>query len=73
MNIPATMRALEQESLNGPRDLRLITDAPIPSPGPSEVLIRVTAAGVNFVDISGPRHIRRRPAAAVSGGHRGRR
>lgn len=32
--------------------LRLIIDAPVPSPGPGEVLIRVTAAGVNFVDIS---------------------
>jgi NADPH2:quinone reductase len=52
MNIPATMRALQQTSLNGPKDLRLIIDAPVPRPGPSEVLIRVTAAGVNFVDIS---------------------
>jgi NADPH2:quinone reductase len=52
MSIPATMRALQQTSLNGPQDLRLITDAPVPSPGPGEVLIRVTAAGVNFVDIS---------------------
>jgi NADPH2:quinone reductase len=45
------MRALQQTSLNGPQDLRLITDAPVPRPGPGEVLIRVTAAGVNFVDI----------------------
>ncbi|MFI6734106.1 zinc-binding dehydrogenase [Nonomuraea sp. NPDC050451] len=52
MSIPATMRALQQTSLNGPQDLRLITDAPVPSPGPGEVLIRVAAAGVNFVDIS---------------------
>ena len=52
MNLPATMRALQQTSLNGPQDLRLITDAPVPVPGPDEVLIRVTAAGVNFVDIS---------------------
>ncbi|WP_239137349.1 alcohol dehydrogenase catalytic domain-containing protein [Sphaerisporangium rufum] len=46
------MRALRQTSLNGPADLRLVTDAPTPSPGPGEVLIRVTAAGVNFADIS---------------------
>jgi NADPH:quinone reductase len=46
------MRALQQTSLNGPQDLRLITDAPVPVPGPEEVLIRVTAAGVNFGDIS---------------------
>src|SRR3984957_4707081 len=52
MSIPATMRALQQTSRGGPQDLRLITDAPVPTPGPGEVLIRVTAAGVNFLDIS---------------------
>ena len=52
MSIPATMRALQQTSHSGPQDLRLITDAPVPTPGPGEVLIRVTAAGVNFLDIS---------------------
>jgi NADPH2:quinone reductase len=46
------MRALEQTSLDGPGDLRLITGAPVPDPGPGEVLIRVTAAGVNYVDVS---------------------
>lgn len=51
MTLPATMRALRQTSLDGPRDLRLVTDAPVPGPGPGEVLIRVTAAGVNFVDV----------------------
>jgi hypothetical protein len=52
MSIPAIMRALQQTSLNGPQDLRLITNAPVPVPGPGDVLIRVTAAGVNFGDIS---------------------
>ncbi|MCO5994810.1 zinc-binding dehydrogenase [Actinoallomurus rhizosphaericola] len=52
MSIPATMRALQQTSLHGPQDMRLITDAPVPSPGRGEVLIRVTAAGVNFADLS---------------------
>jgi NADPH:quinone reductase len=52
VSIPATMRALQQTSLRGPQDLRLITDAPVPSPGQGEVLIRVVAAGVNFADIS---------------------
>jgi NADPH:quinone reductase len=52
MSIPATMRALQQASLNGPRDMSLITDAPVPSPGQGEVLIRVTAVGVNFADVS---------------------
>lgn len=52
MKIPATMSALRQTSLNGPKDLRLITDQPVPVPEPGEVLIRVVAAGVNFGDIS---------------------
>ena len=52
MNIPSVMRALQQTSLGGPRGLRVITDAPVPDAGPGEVLIRVTAAGVNFADIS---------------------
>ncbi len=52
MSIPTTMRALQQTSLNGPGDLSLVADAPVPSPGPDEILIRVTAAGINFVDIS---------------------
>src|SRR3954470_18349854 len=46
------MRALQQTSLRGPQDMVLITDAPVPSPGPGEVLMRVAAAGVNFADIS---------------------
>lgn len=52
MSTPSTMCALQQTTLNGPKDLRLVTDAPVPSPGQGEVLIRVTAAGVNFLDIS---------------------
>jgi NADPH2:quinone reductase len=52
VNIPATMRALQQTSLKGPKDMRMITDATVPSPGRGEVLIRVSAAGVNFADIS---------------------
>src|SRR5260370_2535964 len=52
VSTPVTMRALQQTSLNGPQDLRLVTDAPVPVPGPGEVLIRVAAAGVNFGDIA---------------------
>jgi NADPH:quinone reductase len=52
MSIPTTMRALQQTSRSGPQDLRLVTDAATPTPGPGEVLIRVTAAGVNFLDVS---------------------
>ena len=52
MSVPATMRALQQKSLNGSHDMCLIADAPVPSADPGEVLIRVNAAGVNFADIS---------------------
>jgi NADPH:quinone reductase len=52
MSIPTTMRALRQMSLHGPQDMQLITDAPVPVPGPGEVLIRVVAAGVNYRDVS---------------------
>ena len=52
MTIPATMRALRQTSLDGPQGLRLVPDAAVPRPGPGEILLRVTAAGVNFVDLS---------------------
>lgn len=57
MSIPSTMRALQQTSLDGPQDLHLITDAPVPAPDRGEVLIRVTAAGVNFVDVQQARGI----------------
>ena len=52
MSIPVVMRALRQTSLNGPQDLKLITDVPVPTPGPGQVLVRVSAAGVNIADIS---------------------
>ncbi|WP_410599132.1 zinc-binding dehydrogenase [Amycolatopsis sp. lyj-90] len=46
-----SMRALRQDSANGPEDLHLIADAPVPVPGPGEILVKVTAAGVNFADV----------------------
>lgn len=52
MSVPAVMRALQQTSLDGPQDLRLVADVPVPSPGRDEVLVRVVAAGVNFADVS---------------------
>ncbi|MET3900241.1 NADPH2:quinone reductase [Devosia sp. UYZn731] len=52
MSIPAAMRGLQQTSLIGPQDLRMIVDLPVPAPGFGEVLIRVIAAGVNVADLS---------------------
>ncbi|TDB85560.1 NADPH:quinone oxidoreductase family protein [Actinomadura sp. KC216] len=45
------MRALIQRSWGGPSDLVLVDDARRPAPGAGEVLVRVTAAGVNFADV----------------------
>ncbi|MFD6160946.1 zinc-binding dehydrogenase [Nocardia sp. NPDC060256] len=39
-------------SLNGPHDMCLIDDVPVPVPSAEQILIRVTAAGINFRDIS---------------------
>ena len=44
------MKAIRVEQYGGPERLRLV-DLPIPEPGPGELLIRVEAAGVNFVDV----------------------
>ncbi|MBS2534241.1 zinc-binding dehydrogenase [Catenulispora sp. NF23] len=46
-----TIRALVQQSHEGPQDLTLTTDRRRPVPGPGEYLIRVGAAGVNFADV----------------------
>jgi NADPH:quinone reductase-like Zn-dependent oxidoreductase len=43
------MRAVRQHSLGGPEVL-VAEDVPRPQPGPTEVLVRVAAAGVNPVD-----------------------
>jgi NADPH:quinone reductase-like Zn-dependent oxidoreductase len=43
------MRAIRQETLGGPEVLELV-DVPTPEPAPTEVLVRVCAAGVNPVD-----------------------
>ena len=45
------MRALSQTTLDGPAGLRLV-EIPVPQPRAGEVLIRVAAAGVNFVDLA---------------------
>jgi NADPH2:quinone reductase len=44
------MKAIQIQSTGGPEVLQLI-DLPIPQPGPGQVLIRVEATGVNFIEI----------------------
>ncbi|HXG99751.1 MAG TPA: NAD(P)H-quinone oxidoreductase [Sphingomicrobium sp.] len=48
--IPDSMRAVEIAAPGGPEQLRL-TSRPTPRPGPGEVLIKVSAAGVNRPDL----------------------
>lgn len=43
------MRAIQIESFGGPEVLQLV-QLPTPTPGPREVLIKVSLAGVNFAD-----------------------
>lgn len=44
------MKAIRVHATGGPEQLRL-EQVPVPAPGPGQVLIRVEAAGVNFVDV----------------------
>lgn len=44
-----TMRAIRQQRLGGPEVLEM-AEVPRPEPGPTEVLVRILAAGVNPVD-----------------------
>jgi len=44
------VKAVRVHATGGPEVLQL-EDVPTPSPGPGEVLIRVEAAGVNFIDL----------------------
>lgn len=49
--LPQRMRALLQPTFDGPKTMHLVEDAPVPTPGPGEVLLRVTSAGLNFADV----------------------
>ncbi|MEM6356688.1 MAG: zinc-binding dehydrogenase [Pseudomonadota bacterium] len=52
MSVPETMSCVELTGHGGLDMLRVRTDRPVPTPSPAEVLIAVTAAGVNNTDIN---------------------
>ena len=45
------MRAIRVEKQGGPEVLKLLDIAPIGAPGPGQAVVRVVAAGVNFLDV----------------------
>ncbi len=51
MTIPETMTAMTLIGHGGPEKLVLRHDMPVPRPGPGEVLLRVSACGMNNTDI----------------------
>ncbi len=51
-DLPTTMTAVYLRGYGDVDQLELVHDAPVPTPGPDEVLIRVAAAGVNNTDIN---------------------
>jgi NADPH:quinone reductase len=44
------MRAAQVQSPGGPEAIRLV-ELPTPAPGPRQALVRVEAAGINFIDV----------------------
>ncbi|KAF9974856.1 hypothetical protein BGZ73_001671 [Actinomortierella ambigua] len=51
VNLPTTQKAIQYTKFGSPSDvLELNSSAPVPTPGPSEVIIKVHAAALNPVD-----------------------
>jgi NADPH2:quinone reductase len=74
------VRAIRIAAWGGPEVLELVEDAPVPEPGPGELLVRVALAGVNFADTHASRdeYVARYelplvPGAEVAGTAGGRR
>jgi NADPH2:quinone reductase len=44
------MKAIQVKEPGGPEAMELV-DAPVPQPGPKQALVRIAAAGVNFIDV----------------------
>ncbi len=66
------MKAIRVEQVGGPEVLKLEDIAPIEEPGPGQAVVRVVAAGVNFMDInqrrgSNPRQVPFTPGSEGAG------
>lgn len=49
--LPPTMRSIQVSEHGDADQLRLRDDVPLPEAGPGQALVRVAAAGVNFIDV----------------------
>src|SRR5262249_52758015 len=49
-NINGTMRAIQVQKTGGPEVLTPV-DLPVPKPKPNEAVVKICAAGVNFIDV----------------------
>ena len=50
MRISDTMKAIQVQKTGGPEVLTLV-DLAVPKPKPNEVTVRISAAGVNYIDV----------------------
>ena len=48
--LPQTQRALQFNRIGGPEVLEISTSAPLPEIKPSEILVKNTYSGVNYID-----------------------
>jgi hypothetical protein len=62
MSLPKTMKAITYAKNGGVDVLELTPDLPVPVPAPTDVIIRVAYAGVNFIDT----YFRSAPRALVT-------
>jgi NADPH2:quinone reductase len=44
------MKTIQVAKTGGPEEMKLV-DAPIPTPGPGQALVKIAASGVNFIDV----------------------
>ncbi len=45
------MKAIQVKQTGGPEVMELV-DLPVPQPKPNEALVKIQAAGVNFIDVN---------------------
>jgi len=60
------MKAIQIQSVGGPEVLQIV-DLPIPQPGPGQVLLRIEATGVNFIEIYFRKGVYKTPLPIVPG------